>query len=122
MAVRKVPEILQTVANKFEDLRELLVDAKEELIGETFSIPSVAEEIEEEADGNEDADLEQEFVFPITIDDGSEVQLIITKGDDVPKKVRTFCASHMPRESGCYDQLLPLVRQRLLAAVSDPDL
>ena len=47
-----VPEILQTVANKFEDLRELLVDAKEELIGETFSIPSVAEEIEEEADGN----------------------------------------------------------------------
>ena len=46
MAVRKVPEILQTVANKFEDLRELLVDAKEELIGETFSIPSIAEEIE----------------------------------------------------------------------------
>jgi hypothetical protein len=121
--VRHVPGVLNAVANKFEDLRELLVDGKEEVLGETFSHTSVSEDNEEE-DLNEDAtDLEQEFVFPITIDDGSEVQLVISRGDDVPNKVRSFCGAHMPKEGGCYDQLLPLVRQRLLAAATgDTDL
>ena len=122
MAVRMVPEVLKVVANKYEDLREMLLDSTEEILGETFSVPSVSEDLENDANDEDMSELDQEFVFPINIDDGTEVQLVISKGDDVPRKVRSFCAAHMPSEGGCFDQLLPLVRQRLLSAATDTEL
>lgn len=54
-----------------------------------------------------------QFVFPITIDDGSVQNLVLAAGDDVEGKVALFCGTHMATEPGCVDQLLPIVKERM---------
>lgn len=53
-------------------------------------------------------------MFPITIDDGSVQNLVVSTKDDVDAKVAAFCSEHMASEPGCVDQLLPIVKDRML--------
>ena len=55
-----------------------------------------------------------QFVFPITIDDGSVQNLVVSSKDDVDAKVAAFCSEHMASEPGCVDQLLPIVKDRMI--------
>lgn len=114
MAAQTVPKLVEQAAEASDELHSLLggEEDENEQVHKSAEIKVGGADAGAE-EGAEEEFLEEEFEFPITVDDGSVMSLIVSNKDDVSAKVSAFCAEHVASEPACLDQLLPIVKERM---------